>query len=144
MLDMNFDEVRPIVRKFIALQPFSTLVGVNVTVVEPGYIEMEVPFRKDLTQQHGFIHGGVVGYLADNSCGAAAGTVAGNIVTQEYKINFLAPAVGEKIIAKASVIRAGKKQVVVRSDVYALKDGEEKIIATALSTLMITSYDVAK
>lgn len=66
------------------------------------------------------------------------------MISQEYKINFLSPAVGEKIIAKASVIRAGKKQVVVRADVFALEDGTEKIVATALSTLMPTGYDISK
>lgn len=124
-------------------QPFSALLKVQLTRLEKGYAQLEIPYSKELTQQHGFLHGGVVGYLADNVCGIAAATEVGEVVTQEYKINFLAPAVGRHFIAKGYVIRAGKRQVICRSDVYAItEEGPEKHVATALATILPVSYAV--
>ncbi|MCF6214941.1 MAG: PaaI family thioesterase [Emcibacter sp.] len=124
-------------------QPFSALINVTLTRLEKGYAQLEVPYSKELTQQHGFLHGGVVGFLADNVCAIAAATEVGEVVTQEYKINFLAPAIGKHFIGKGYVVRVGRRQVISRSDVYAItEDGTENHVATALATILPVSYDV--
>ncbi len=84
-----------------------------------------------------------MGFLADNVCAIAAATEVGEVVTQEYKINFLAPAIGKHFIGKGYVVRVGKRQVISRSDVYAItEDGTENQVATAPATILPVSYDV--
>ncbi len=137
------DKLKTQILDIMQHQPFSALLNVQLTRLEQGYAQLEVPFSKELTQQHGFVHGGVIGYLADNVCGIAAATEVGEVVTQEYKINFIAPAIGKHFIGKGYVIRAGKRQVICRSDVYAItEEGEEKHVATALATILPVTYDV--
>jgi len=77
---------------------------------EEGRAELELVIRDELKQQHGFVHGGVISYLADNCLTYAGGSVLGNSVTAEYKINYLRPAKGEKLLARASIIYAGASQ----------------------------------
>jgi uncharacterized protein (TIGR00369 family) len=142
-MTVPFDQLKSHIRQAIKAQPFSTLLNARLTHIEKGFAQLEVPFSEDLTQQHTFLHGGVVGYLADNVCAAAAATEVGQVVTQEYKINFLAPALGENFIGKGYVIRAGKRQIVCRADVYAItKEGQEKLVATALATILPVDYGV--
>ncbi len=137
------DDLKFHIQDIMRHQPFSALLNVQLTRLEKGYAQLEIPYTKELTQQHGFIHGGVVGYLADNVCGIAAATEVGEVVTQEYKINFLAPAIGKHFIGRGQVIRAGKRQVICRSDVYAVtEDDQEKHVATALATILPVTYDV--
>lgn len=137
------DKLKAQIQDLMQHQPFSALLNVQLTRLEKGYAQLEVPYAKELTQQHGFIHGGVIGYLADNVCGIAAATEVGEVVTQEYKINFLAPAIGRHFISKGRVIRAGKRQVICRSDVYAItEEGQEKHVATALATILPVTYEV--
>ena len=92
--------------------------------------------KDELKQQNGFAHGGVVGALADSALALAAGTVLGtNVVTSEYKINFVRPALGESLIARSSVVSAGKRQAVCSCSVYAIKDGEESLVAVTQGTI---------
>jgi len=143
MEKISLDELKLYIKDIMQHQPFSALLNVQLTRLEDGYAQLEIPFKPELTQQHGFIHGGVVGYLADNVCGYAAATMVGEVVTQEYKINFLAPAIGRHFIGKGQVIRAGKRQVICRSDVYAVsEENQEKHVATALATILPVSYQV--
>ena len=96
--------------------------------------------REELTQQHGFFHGGVIGTLADNACGYAAFTLApadASILTVEYKINIVSPGDGERLVARAKVARPGRSLVVCQADIHAVKGGAEKLVATALGTLML-------
>ena len=87
-------------------------------------------------QQHGFVHGGVVSYAADNALTYAGGTAMRvPVVTSEFKINYVRPAVGERLIARAHAVHHGKNQAVCRCDVYVLKDGEEKLCAVAQGTI---------
>jgi uncharacterized protein (TIGR00369 family) len=112
------------------------LIGAALTVVEPGYVEIELPYRDDLTQQKGFVHGGVLGMIADTACGYCAFSLmpAGcSIVTVEYKINILAPARGS-LVAKARVVKPGRTLTIARGEVYA-DDG--KHIASMQQTLMM-------
>jgi uncharacterized protein (TIGR00369 family) len=126
---------RELLEKVIDISPFTKWIGTRVDHFESGKVSIAVSMRKELTQHHGFAHGAVVGYLADTVCSWAAASVVGDVVTSEYKINLLAPAVGQELRATGTVIKAGQRQVVVRADVFAVKDGTEKICATALATI---------
>jgi acyl-CoA thioesterase len=122
-------------RKILADQPFSVLLGTELTRFEKGHAELRLALRTDHLQQHGFAHGGVVAYLADNALTYAGGSALGDVVTLEMKINYVRPAVGEMLIARADVVSAGKTQAVCRCDVFAVKDGEEKLCAAAQGTI---------
>lgn len=124
-------------RRILAEQPFSVFIGAELTAFEPGRAELSLPIRQEHMQQHGFVHGGVVSYLADNALTYAGGSVAPGhgVVTSEFKINYLRPAVGDALIARASVVHAGKNQIVCRCDVFAITCTEEKHCATAQGTI---------
>ena len=119
-------------------QPFSVLVGARVTGMSEGEAVLEVPVREELFQQYGFVHGGVVSYLADNALTFAGGTVLGlRVLTQEYKIDYLRPARGRMLVARASVVHAGRRRAVCRCDVLAAgTDGKETLCATAQGTIV--------
>ncbi|HEX7045922.1 MAG TPA: PaaI family thioesterase [Burkholderiales bacterium] len=122
--------------RVLAEQPFSRLLGAELVEFTPTTAVLRVPIRAELKQQHGFVHGGVVSYLADNALTYAGGAALGTaVVTSEYKINYVRPAIGEALIARASVVHAGRTQAVCRCDVYVSADGEEKLCATALGTI---------
>ena len=124
------------VRESFARQRAMALIGASLTVVEPGRVEIELPFRDDLTQQKGFVHGGILGMIADTACGYAAFSLmpAGcSLVTVEYKINILSPAQGS-LVARGEVVRPGRTLTVARGEVYA-RDG--KHVATMQQTLMM-------
>lgn len=120
-------------------QPFTQLVGAQMSAISEGHLELYVDNRDDLSQQNGFIHGGVIGYLADNASAAVAGTMrpAGALgaVTAEYKINILRPSVGDRAIVRANIIRRGKTQAVTEAKVSCINKGEEKLVAVALATI---------
>jgi len=117
----------------------TTLLGCTLGRMEPGYVEVELPCRKEVTQQHGFVHGGILGVIADAAAALAALTVApqGTIgVTVEYKINLLEAACGEKIVARGRLIRPGHLVTIAGADLYAITHtGREYLVATALVTL---------
>lgn len=118
-------------------QPFSRLLGTEVSAFEPGKVELKLAMKADLQQQHGFAHGGVISYLADNALTFAGGSMLGNnALTGEFKINYLRPAVGDTLIARAAVKYAGKAQAVSQCDIFVVKDGEEKLCATAQGTIV--------
>ena len=114
-------------RRILAEQPFSTLLGA----------ELRLAVRHELKQQYGFVHGGVLSYLADNALTYAGGSALSGqgIVTSEFKINYLRPAQGDALLARASVIHAGKTQIVCRCDVFAVTGPEEKLCSTAQGTI---------
>lgn len=116
-------------------QPFSQLLGTQLERFEPGQAVLSLVIRDELKQQHGFLHGGVVSYLADNALTFAGGSVLGDSLTVEYKINYLRPAIGERLIARASVLSGGKRQAVCQCEVFALANGEEKRVAVAQGTI---------
>lgn len=126
---------REMMEQAIALSPYTNWVGTRLIDFESGRVKISIAIRKEMTQHHGFAHGAIVGYMADTVCSWAAASVVGDVVTSEYKLNLLAPAIGEELIAVGEVIKAGGRQVVTRADVYAVKDGTEKIVATALATI---------
>lgn len=122
-------------QKVLREQPFSVLIGTELLSFTPGEAVLRVPVRDALRQQHGFVHGGVVSYLADNALTFAGGSVLGDSVTAEYKINYLRPAIGERLIARATVVSAGKKQAVCECRVYAEGAQGEKLVAVAQGTI---------
>lgn len=128
--------------EILAGQPFSRLLDVEIGAVAPGRVELRLALRPELLQQHGFAHGGVLSYLADNALTFAGGTAfASDALTSEYKINYLRPAVGELLVARAEAVSAGRTQAVCRCDVFAVKDGVEKLCAVAQGTIVKLAQD---
>lgn len=122
-------------RKILESQPFSNLLGTELELFEPGTAVLALTVREELKQQHGFVHGGVVSYLADNALTYAGGSVLGDSVTSEYKINYLRPAIGQKLVARATVLSSGKNQAVCQCMVFAVDDDEERTVAVAQGTI---------
>ena len=114
----------------------STL-GARLTRVGPGEVEIELPFRE--RQQHGFMHAGAVATIVDSACGYSVLTLMPPgvaVLTTEYKVNLVAPAAGEVLVARARVLKAGRTLSVVRGDAFAVQGGREKLVATMLATAM--------
>src|SRR6476646_2990667 len=123
------------IRESFARQKAMALIGASLTVVEPGYVEVALPYRDELTQQKGYVHGGILGMIADTACGYCAFSLMPadcSLVTVEYKMNILSPGRGG-LVAKAQVVKPGRRLTVARAEVYA-DDG--KHVATMLQTLM--------
>jgi len=130
------DEMLEMGRQVLAAQPFSVLIGAELIGFSVGGAELKVPIRHELKQQHGFLHGGVVSYAADNALTYVGGSVLGpSVVTSEFKINYVRPAIGDYIVARATAIYVGKTQAVCRCDVYAVNDAKESLCATAQGTI---------
>lgn len=113
-------------------------IGAELVEIGLGYCEIHLPFRRDLCQQNGFLHAGVTTTLADNAAGFAAYTLMpenSSVLSVEFKMNLLRPAVGEKLIARANVKKPGRNISVVEAEVFAVKGGEEKSIAVMLATM---------
>lgn len=124
-------------RQVLAAQPFSRLLGVEIGAVAPGQAELHLLLKPEHLQQHGFAHGGVVSYLADNALTFAGGTaLGGDALTSEYKINYVRPAVGERLIVRAEAVAVSASQAVCRAEVFAVKDGTEKLCALAQGTIV--------
>lgn len=123
----------------VARSGFSAWLDVEPVTVWEGESELLLVMRPEMTQHHGYAHGAIVGLMADNACAWAGASVAGDVVTGGYTIDFLRPAKGERLRAKGTVIKAGKRQVVVRADVWAESDGEEPVhVAVAQATIVPT------
>ena len=126
-------------RVAIAQSGFSNWLSVEPLVVWEGESELLLELRPEMTQHHGFAHGAIVGLMADNACAWAGASVAGDVVTGNYTINFLRPALGTHLRAKGEVIKPGKRQVVVRADVWAERASEKPVhVATAQATIIPT------
>ncbi len=119
-------------------QAFSRLLGTKLVAFLPGTAVLEIPITDHLLQQNGFVHGGVLSYAADNALTFVGGSILGsNVLTSEYKINYLKPAIGQTLIARASVVYAGKRQAVCRCEVFTINDqSKESLCATALGTIV--------
>ncbi len=120
----------------LSLQPFSAMLNARLEAFAPGSAELSVPVAPDLLQQHGFVHGGVLAYLADNALTFAGGSVLGDSVTAEFKINYLRPAKdAERLLAVATVVGSGKTQAVCRCDIFVLRGNERTLCAAAQGTI---------
>lgn len=120
-------------------QKFMHHLGVEITALEEGLCELTLAYKDEWTQHNGFFHGGVIGTLADNSAGAAAATLMAdgeNCLTAEYKLNLLAPAKGEKLVAVAKILKSGRSLKVAEANVYSVQGETRKHCAVALVTLI--------
>jgi uncharacterized protein (TIGR00369 family) len=130
---------KSIVRESFSRQGFMKTLGAEISVLDHGQVEIRVAYRPTLTQQNGFIHAGVLTSILDSACGYAAMSVGPekhDVVSVEFKVNLLAPAKGERFVARAAVKRAGKNLTVCTADAFAIQNGQEKVVATMLATMM--------
>ncbi len=100
----------------IERSPYARGLGVQLAACAPGEVEVRLPVQPRFAQHHGFVHGSLVGFMADTACAWAAASVAGDVVTAECKLNLLAPALGDALVARGTVVKAGTRQVVARFD----------------------------
>jgi len=127
------------VRESFARQTAMETLGVRIARVAPGEVELEMPYRADLAQQHGFLHAGIVTAVMDSACGYAAYSLMpaeAEVLSVEFKTNLLAPAAGERLIARARVVRAGRTLTVCQGDATMVAEGREKHVATMVATMM--------
>ncbi|MCL4758412.1 MAG: PaaI family thioesterase [Rhodocyclaceae bacterium] len=127
------------VRTSFARQQAMGLIGAELVVVEPGFTEIHLANRPEITQQHGFVHGGIVGMIADNAGGFAANTLTAadtSVLTVEYKLNLVAPADGERLVARGEVVKPGRTLLVTRAEVFAVKDEQWTLCAVMQQTIM--------
>lgn len=123
-------------RDVLARQPFSQMVGASLDAFEPGSAQLSLPLAPQLLQQDGFVHGGVLAYLADNALTYAGGSLLGAVLTSEFKINYVRPARdADRLVAVATVEGSGRTQAVCRCDVFLEKDGERRLCAAAQGTI---------
>lgn len=116
---------------------FNRWANIEVIRAEGGEADLSMAFRKtDMAQYAGFLHAGLIGALLDTACGFAAATVAGNVLASHFAVNCLAPAVGEVFITKARVVKAGKKQVFARAELFAQNGDQLKLVATGDAILV--------
>lgn len=127
------------VRDSFAQQAFMALLGATLDRVEPGAVDISITFRQDLTQQHGYLHAAVTTAIADSACGYAALTLmpgGSEVLTIEYKVNLLRPALGTQFRAEGRVLKPGRTITVVRGDVYAAVDGSSTLVTTMVATMI--------
>ena len=130
---------REVVEANFSRQPAMALIGASLVVLDAGSVEVSFPFRADLTQQDGFIHAGIIATAADSACGYAALSSmpeGSDVLSVEFKLNLLRPAAGERFVARAQVLKAGKTLTAVRADVFAFADGHERLVAAMQATMI--------
>jgi uncharacterized protein (TIGR00369 family) len=127
------------VRASFARQAAMATIGATLAEVDPGRVVIELPWQQALTQQHGFLHAGMVATALDSACGYAGFTLMqpdAAVLTIEFKINLLAPAQGERFRMEGLVIKPGRTITVTEGRAYAIDQGREKLVATMGATLM--------
>jgi uncharacterized protein (TIGR00369 family) len=128
------------IRHAVTTQPIMALMGVSVVHAAPGELDLAFPFDERLTQQHGFLHAGVVATVADSACGFAAYSAAESevdVLTVEFKINLLEPARGSRFIARGRVVRAGRRLTTCRGEVVAVDGDGERLVAISTTTMAL-------
>jgi uncharacterized protein (TIGR00369 family) len=135
------------VQQSFSKQTFMSTLGAELAEVVQGGVEIRLPFSPNLTQQNGYLHAAAITAVLDSACGYAALTVAADdkeVLTVEFKVNLLAPAVGEVFVARAQVKKAGRTLTVCAADAFAINGGKEKAVATMLATIMAVPITPAK
>lgn len=135
--DPNYEQR---VRDSFVRQHFMTTLGATLGRVEPGEVLIAVPFSTSLTQQHGFLHAGVVAAVIDSACGYAALTLmepGAGVMSIEFKVNLLAPAVGNRFVAIGRVVRAGRTITACQGELRAVQDDGEVVVALLQGTMMV-------
>lgn len=121
-------------------QPVMNLIGAELVKVFPGEVEIQIPFRNELTQQHGFLHAGIITTIVDNACGYAALSLMptdASVLTVEFKVNLLSPAKGERFIARGKVVKPGRTITICSGEVFSINEGEPKLVAIMTATMMM-------
>src|SRR5688572_30397456 len=128
------------IERSFARQTIMGLIGAGLSRVEPGVVEINLPYRADLAQQHGYLHAGIITTIADSACGYAAYSLMppkSEVLSVEFKVNLLRPAKGERFLAVAEVVKSGRTLTVVRADVFGVdQSGKRELVATMLGTMM--------
>ena len=130
------------VRASFAKQAFMRLLGASLARVEQGEVDIALPFRADLLQQHGYLHAGVTTAIADSACGYAALTLMAPetaVLSVEYKVNMLAPAKGHRFLARGRVVKSGRTVTVVRGEVLAFDDHDDGSPVLVMQGTMLTA-----
>ena len=122
---------------------FNRWCGLEVTAAQPGSVTIAMPWRDELGQYSGFLHAGLIGALIDTACGFAAATLVGRVLASHYAVNCLRPAVGRRFVARARVVKPGKSQVFTACELYAESGGEEKLVATGETLLLVAPVEAA-
>ncbi len=133
---MDFDDR---VRSSFAKQTVMNLIGAELVKVLPGEVEILLPFRHELTQQHGFLHAGIITTIVDSACGYAALSLmpaAASVLTVEFKVNLLAPAQGKRFLARGKVVKPGRTITFCSGEVFVLGSDATKLVATMTATMM--------
>lgn len=129
-----------LLKQVVKMSPFTSWSGTEVTACADGFAELKMPFRQDMTQHHGFLHGGIIGFLSDNVSAWAASSVVGDVLTAEYSVKLLAPGKGDFFVARGNVVKATRRLVAVESKVYAVSgegdEAQEKLIAMGTATIL--------
>lgn len=142
--DPDFAPIAKRIHDSVGRQGFMALVGAEIAELSRGRCTLSVHRRPELLQQHGFFHGGVTAFLVDNATTIAAASSRGQpALTAEYKLSLLSPAVGERLICRARVIKAGRQIAVVAADVFCLTGSAEKHTATALASIAMLQEKAA-
>jgi uncharacterized protein (TIGR00369 family) len=130
-------DITSLAQAIFAAQPFTGLLGAELTGIGQDWAEISLTLRPELRQQHGYAHGGVVSYLADNALTFAGGmSLGGDALTAEYKINYVSPAKGERLIARAKALSVGGRQAVCQCLVYSCAGEDESLVAVAQGTII--------
>lgn len=132
-------EIEANVRGSFGRQALMRTIGASISAIGYGRLEIVLAARPDLTQQHGFLHAAVVTAILDSACGYAALTtmpIASDVLSVEFKVNLLSPAVGDRFVARAAVKRAGRMLTVTEADCFSMRGEEEKLVATMLGTMI--------
>jgi len=138
-MDAQNPDFERLVRESFEKQQIMRTLGARLTRIEPGEVDIELPYRDALTQQHGFLHAGVVTTVLDSTCGYAAFSLmppGAGVLSVEFKVNLLAPAKGDVLIARGRVLRAGRTISVCQADGVMRTGDHETSIATMLATIM--------
>lgn len=126
------------VRAAFERQPFMSFLGAQLGRVEPGRVEIRLPFHEGVGQNHGYFHGGVIGAMADVAGGFSAFSLLppnSSVLTAEYKLSILAPGLGEELVSRGEILRAGKTLLTAEVKIHVVREGQEHLCAVALQTL---------
>ena len=127
-----------LIKKINESAEFNRWCGIEVTACSPGSVEISMPWRKEAGQYSGFLHAGLVGALIDTACGFSAATLAGpRLLAAHFSVNCLRPAVGERFVARARVVKPGKQQIFTYCELFAISNSEEKLVATGETLLSV-------
>jgi len=144
----DFPAVAAAIKHTLENQGFTKLVGAKVVSIDPGVVVMALDRRPEVLQQNGLFHGGAIAYLVDNATTAAAGTMIDrttrSVITGEYKINLIAPSIGDRLTCRAEVVKPGRTLTVVEAKVFCRIDGADKLVAVALATIVNLDTKTAK